>query len=126
MIQRRLNDQGLPAVVVPVVWPDDNSPLNYKQDENDADASAATLIDVLEQVHRIKRRAKDLKVGVLAHSLGNYALIEGARKFIASLRDVEEPLIDQAWLVSPDLERDDLSDSRRGVDLIALCPSLSV
>lgn len=126
MIQRRLNDQGLPAVVVPVVWPDDKSALNYNQDKNDADASTAMLIDVFEQVHRIKRRAKDLKVGVLAHSLGNYALMEGARKFMASHRDIESPLIDQAWLVSPDLETDDLSDSRRGVDLIALCSSLSV
>lgn len=126
MVQRRLNDQGVPAVVVPVVWPDDNSALNYQQDKSDADASTAMLIDVFEQVRRIKRRAKDLKVGIVAHSLGNYALMEGARKFMASHRDVEEPLIDQAWLVSPDLSSDDLSDSRRGRDLIALCSSLSV
>ena len=81
-------------------WPSDGSLLGYISDREDAEWSVAYLVDFLLE---LRERSGAARIHLIAHSMGNQALIRALYR-IALERGDDEQLFDNVILAAPDFD----------------------
>ncbi len=84
-------------------WPSDGRVLNYVKDETDVEWSTENLRAFLQM---ITRETKAQTVHLIAHSMGNRALLRALAALAAQPGPPGRPLFNQVVLTAPDIDRD--------------------
>ena len=100
-------DLDFPALPLLYSWPSDGFELYYLADREDVEWSAPHLEVLLEELvvlSQVKR------VHIVAHSMGNQALIRALRRLALRRGDQAEPLFENVVLAAPDFDAGNFSD----------------
>jgi len=106
------NDTARPVALLAFGWPSDGKvfppSVHYPADRRDAEAAGPALASLFGQVAKVAAaiRAKGLKLHVIAHSMGNWALRHGLKAFGPP---AGVPLFDECVLAAADEDADALT-----------------
>ena len=107
-------------------WPSQGSTTAYAIDEASVGISGRRLADFLDDDRRVRSGAQ--RVHILAHSMGNRALIEALQTYLAKRApDDRQHIFGQIVFTAPDVDRDYFMDAieplRRSADRVTLYAS---
>lgn len=96
-------DLGFDGAPILYTWPSRNRLLAYTEDEDTIQWTAFHLRAFLEELALQTHAAK---IHVLAHSLGNRALLSALQVMAAEHHGIKQPIFDQVILAAPDIGAD--------------------
>ncbi|MDD5543996.1 MAG: alpha/beta fold hydrolase [Acidobacteriia bacterium] len=96
-------DLGFDGAPILYSWPSRNRMLAYTEDEDTIQWTAFHLRAFLEE---LAARTHAAKIHVIAHSLGNRALLSALQVMAAEHHDAKKPIFDQVILAAPDIGAD--------------------
>ncbi len=97
-------------------WPSNGQLFKYRRDEANVEWTVAHLERFLADVHR---RTGVQQLHVIAHSMGNRALV-GALQMLSLRYPDQQPMLSQVVLAAPDMDADEFRDRyAEAVDIVA-------
>lgn len=115
---------GFPGVAILYSWPSQATLTGYLTDETNIEWTIPHFREFLKQ---IRSRAGAARVHVIAHSMGNRAVLAGLRQLAADSQKPSTPLVDELVLMAPDVDadifRDAMAEIRSVVSRITLYSS---
>jgi len=112
------------SLVIPIIWPCDNDlglVKDYWDDRKTARLSGLMLSDeLMAMLDGIKANSQsELKISVIAHSMGNTVLLNCLHNLNKALSTSELPrLFENVFLMAPDIANDMLEDRKKGRSLM--------
>ncbi len=99
-------DIGFAGAPILYSWPSNGQLLKYRKDESNVEWSVAHLERFLADIHQ---RTGAKQIHVLAHSMGNRALV-GALQLLQLRYPDKQPMLAQVILAAPDLDAEEFRD----------------
>ncbi len=99
-------DIGFDGAPILYSWPSNGQLLKYRRDESNVEWSVAHLERFLADIHQ---RTGVMQIHVIAHSMGNRALV-GALQLLQLRYPEKQPMLAQVILAAPDLDAEEFRD----------------